>query len=404
MSTMAIVRILPPLLLLLLLLPLSSLSPAGAAQIPTLPACAQDPEFLCQDIETAIRCGALGHCLQKVWGHVNQDDLCQECEDIVTILIKMAKDRLFKKTIDHFLEEECSKLPLKLMVPNCKHLVDQYLSLLITHFQGQIPKSICRSLGLCEVKVPLSAWGPESQDLSKKLVPALLKDFPGRPGAHTQDLMEQRFPIPLPYCWLCRTLLNKIQSVIPKSVLAVAVSQVCRIVPLVVGGICQCLAERYTVLLLDAVMSHVFPQLVCGLILRCSPENGYSLGLLPNQWTPSDPDCHLCVSVTGWISSELQTNSTERDIEKTLLSVCNNPQLDWRECQGLVEQFYPQLLSLLPLGQDSHLICQALGTCEMELSQPRTPACAQGPSFWCSSIQAAKECHAALYCKTHGQD
>ncbi|XP_027716274.1 pulmonary surfactant-associated protein B isoform X2 [Vombatus ursinus] len=379
-----------PLLLLLLLLPLSSLSP--------------DAEFQCQDIETAIRCGALGHCLRKVWGQANADDLCQECEGIVTILTKMAKETLFKKTIQHFLEEECSKFPVRLMIPNCQHIVDEYLSLLITHFQGQIPKRICRSLGLCEDKVPLSAWEPGSQDLSEKLVPAFLENFPGRPGAHTQTLMEQKFPIPLPFCWICRTLLNKVQSVIPKSVLAVAVAQVCHIVPLVAGGICQCLAERYTVILVDALMSRVLPQLVCGLILRCSTEEGSNLGLLPNQWTPSDPDCHLCVSVTSWASSQLPANSTERDIEKTLVSICNNPQLDWQECQGLVEQFYPSLLSLLPHGRNPHVICQALGICEMELSQPLSPACAEGPSFWCSSIQAAKECHAALYCKIHGQD
>uniref|UniRef100_A0A8C2Q4K0 Saposin B-type domain-containing protein n=2 Tax=Euteleostomi TaxID=117571 RepID=A0A8C2Q4K0_CYPCA len=49
-----------------------------------------------------------------------------------------------------------------------------------------------------------------------------------------------------------------------------AVGQVCHVVPLVVGGICQCLAERYTVLLLDALLGRVLPQLVCGLVLRCS--------------------------------------------------------------------------------------------------------------------------------------
>ncbi|XP_043846040.1 pulmonary surfactant-associated protein B [Dromiciops gliroides] len=397
---MAIARTLP----LLLLLPLSSLGPAAAARIPPPRPCAQDPEFQCQDIETVIRCGVLGHCLQKVWGYADTGDLCQECEDIMTILTKVVKEAFFKKTIQRFLEEECSKLPIKLMIPNCQHIVDEYLSLLISHFQGQIPNKVCGSLGLCEEKVSLSAWDPKFQDLSEKLVPAFLEDFPGRPGAHTQDLLEQNFPFPLPFCWICRTLINKIQTVIPKSVLALAVAQVCHIVPLAVGGICQCLAERYTIILLDAVMSRVLPQLVCGLLLRCTVEGSYNPGLLPNQWTLSDPDCHLCVSVTSQAALELPANSTERDIEKTLLSICNNPRLDWQECQGLVEQHYPSLLSLLPRGRDPHIICQALGMCETDLSQPRTPTCAQGPSFWCSSIQAAKECHAVLYCKIHGQD
>lgn len=31
-----------------------------------------------------------------------------------------------------------------------------------------------------------------------------------------QDLSEQRFPIPLPFCWLCRTLIKRVQAMIPK--------------------------------------------------------------------------------------------------------------------------------------------------------------------------------------------
>lgn len=58
-----------------------------------------------------------------------------------------------------------------------------------------------------------------------------------------------------------------------QGVLALAVSQVCHVVPLVAGGICQCLAERYTVILLDALLGRVLPQVVCGLILRCSTED-----------------------------------------------------------------------------------------------------------------------------------
>lgn len=60
----------------------------------------------------------------------------------------------------------------------------------------------------------------------------------------------------------------------PQGVLAPAVAQVCHVVPLVAGGICQCLAERYTVILLDVLLGRVLPQVVCGLALRCSSEDG----------------------------------------------------------------------------------------------------------------------------------
>lgn len=31
-----------------------------------------------------------------------------------------------------------------------------------------------------------------------------------------QTLSEQQFPIPLPFCWFCRTLIKRIQAMIPK--------------------------------------------------------------------------------------------------------------------------------------------------------------------------------------------
>lgn len=70
-----------------------------------------------------------------------------------------------------------------------------------------------------------------------------------------------------------------------------AVSQVCHVVPLVVGGICQCLAERYTVLLLDALLGRVVPQLVCGLVLRCSTADAIGPG------KPAVPSPHYLSSV-----------------------------------------------------------------------------------------------------------
>ncbi|CAO2605397.1 Pulmonary surfactant-associated protein B [Lemmus lemmus] len=254
----------------LLLLP-TLCSPGAAVGSALSPDCAQGPKFWCQNLEQAVQCRALGHCLQEVWGHVGANDLCQECEDIVHLLIKMTKEDIFQDTIRKFLEQECDILPLKLLVPRCRQVLDVYLPLVIDYFRSQI--------GLC----PLGQAKPEQKSgmqdaipdplLNKLVLPALPGALLARPGPHTQGLSEQQLPIPLPFCWLCRTLIKRVQTVIPKGVLAVAVAQVCHVVPLVVGGICQCLAERYTVLLLDALLGRVVPQLVCGLVLRCATEN-----------------------------------------------------------------------------------------------------------------------------------
>ncbi|XP_047602686.1 pulmonary surfactant-associated protein B isoform X4 [Lutra lutra] len=200
------------LLLWLLLLPTLCGPGAGAADwTASSLACARGPEFWCQSLEHALQCRALGHCLQEVWGYARADDLCQECEDIVRILTKMTKEAIFQDTVRKFLEQECDVLPLKLLVPQCRHLLDTYFPVVIDYFQSQInPKVICSHLGLCKLGRPEPGQEPEPSDLLlEKLI------LPGLPEA-LQDLSERRLPIPIPYCWLCRTLIKRIQVVIPK--------------------------------------------------------------------------------------------------------------------------------------------------------------------------------------------
>ncbi|KAF4016393.1 hypothetical protein G4228_007677 [Cervus hanglu yarkandensis] len=334
-------------------------------------ACAQGPEFWCQSLEQALQCRALGHCLQEVWGHVEADDLCQECEDISRILTKMAKEAIFQDTVRKFLEQECDVLPLKLLVPQCRHLLDTYFPLIVDHFQSRMnPKFICQHVGLCKPRHPEPGQGPEPWGrLQDMLVLPLLPEAPQvKPGPQTQDLSEQRFPIPLPICWLCRTLIKRIQAVIPKGVLAMTVAQVCHVVPLLVGGICQCLAERYAVILLDTLLGRMLPQLVCGAVLRCSSEDSAgpalpALGSLPGEWLPQDSECQLCVFVTTQAG-----NSSEQAMPQAMRQACLGTWLDKQKCERFVEEHAPRLQTLVSSGWDAHRACQALGTCATPFS------------------------------------
>ncbi|XP_060043194.1 pulmonary surfactant-associated protein B [Erinaceus europaeus] len=338
--------------------------------------CAQGPKFWCESLEQALQCRALGYCLQKVWGQAEADDLCQECQDIIPILIKMTKEAIFQDEMRKFLEHECDVLPIKLLVPQCHHILDIYFPTVIDYFQNHIdPKAICEHLRLCIPEPP----EPEEPGLPGPLLNKLaLPRLPGalhmRPGPQTQELSEQRFPIPLPFCWLCRTLLKRVQAVIPKGVLALAVSQVCHVVPLVAGGICQCLAERYTVILLDALLGRVLPQVVCGLVLRCSTEDISdpaltTLGSLPGDWPPQDSKCQLCMLVTTQAG-----NSSSQALRQACLDNWPNRQ----KCEQFVEQHTPQLQSLVYRGWDAHTTCQVLGACESDFSPLQ---CAHSPHF-----------------------
>ncbi|XP_051059007.1 pulmonary surfactant-associated protein B isoform X2 [Phodopus roborovskii] len=359
-----------PLLLQWLVLLPTLCSPGAAVGSASSPDCAQGPKFWCQSLEQAVQCRALGHCLQDVWGHAGANDLCQECEDIVHLLIKMTKEDAFQDTIRKFLEQECDILPLKLLVPRCRQVLDVYLPLVIDYFQSQInPKAICNHVGLCPLGQAKPEQEPGMQDaipdplVNKLTLPVLPGALVARPGPHTQGLSEQQLPIPLPFCWLCRTLIKRVQAVIPKGVLAVAVAQVCHVVPLVVGGICQCLAERYTVLLLDALLGRVVPQLVCGLVLRCSSEDAIG----PEERSLQDTECQLCKSVItrAWNTSE---QAMPEAMPQAMRQACLHFWLDRQKCEQFVEQNTPQLLALVPKVRNAHAACQALGACEAPAS------------------------------------
>lgn len=364
---------------LLLLLPMFWCPRAAAGTAAPLN-CAQGPKFWCESLEQALQCRALGYCLQKVWGQAEADDLCQECQDIVPILVKMTKEAIFQDTMRKFLEHECDVLPIKLLVPQCHHILDIYFPMVIDYFQNHMdPKAICEHLSLCKTKSPESEEpGLSSPLLNQLVLPVLPGILHSRPGPQTQDLAEQRFPIPLPFCWLCRTLLKRVQAVIPKGVLALAVSQVCHVVPLVVGGICQCLAERYTVILLDALLGRVLPGLVCGLVLRCSTEDIADPALtalqsVAGEWPPQDSKCQLCVLITTQAG-----NSSEQALPKTMRQACLGNWLNRQKCEQFVEKHTLQLQSLVSRGWDAHTTCQALGACEAGVSPFQ---CAHSPHF-----------------------
>ncbi|KAL4694216.1 hypothetical protein H8959_013481 [Pygathrix nigripes] len=102
------------------------------------------------------------------------------------------------------------------------------------------------------------------------------------------------------------------------------------------------------------LLGRMLPQLVCGLVLRCSMDD--SAG--PGEWLPQDSECRLCMSVTTQAR-----NNSEQAIPQALLQACVSSWLDREKCKQFVAQHTPQLLTLVSRGWDAHTTCQALGVC-----------------------------------------
>lgn len=54
-----------------------------------------------------------------------------------------------QNTLRKFLERECALLPLKLLVPQCRQVLDAYFPLVIDYFQSQIVSTQTPTLLLC---------------------------------------------------------------------------------------------------------------------------------------------------------------------------------------------------------------------------------------------------------------
>ncbi|XP_068277683.1 pulmonary surfactant-associated protein B [Nyctibius grandis] len=250
-----------PALALLLLALLCTTPGLGAPGGP----CGVPPPAWCQSWETALRCGALGHCARHAWAPPTTDT-CADCQQIVTILIRMANESATKVAVEGFLRRECAALPVPTMVPPCQNLVHEYFGLLLTDLVSghpwvlrghHKPLAICARLELC----------PEEPGGAPAL-PLL-----GALGTHLQVPAGQALPVPLPLCWLCRTFVARAEAAVPTEAVARGAAALCRALPVAVAGACQCLAQRYAVLALEGVLGRLGPRLLCRLLFVCRSED-----------------------------------------------------------------------------------------------------------------------------------
>ncbi|XP_025068578.1 pulmonary surfactant-associated protein B isoform X1 [Alligator sinensis] len=267
----------------------------GASALPALPPedCAGGPATWCQSLAAAQRCGALELCAQLGRDRTLTEDTCSDCEQVVTLLTHMLQESPVKvpraglggcgevpmphnpDTSPHpgspqqALGQKCQALPIPTIVPVCQELVDKAFALLLASLEGQVkPGVVCTQLGLCPQG---PAWSRDP------LLRQLLQ------GLHAAYADPQALPIPLPLCWMCRSFVGRIESTIPKEGIAKAMSGLCHLLPGAVAGTCQCLAEKYTVIALQAALSQLGPRLLCGMLLMCVAEDGYGPGK-PRLW------------------------------------------------------------------------------------------------------------------------
>ncbi|NWZ87169.1 PSPB protein, partial [Poecile atricapillus] len=176
----------PALLLLLALLgtPPGLGAPGGGCGVP--------PTAWCQDWVTALRCGALGRCPHLTQGHPDMD-VCASCLKLFTFLRQASNRSALEVALDKVMGIPC--LYLSVVVTPCQALVRALVHHLLWQIQHLKPWQVCATLRLCRGE-------PGA---------ALAVPVPGVPSTHPQGsvLAPEALPLPLPLCWLCRSLVAR---------------------------------------------------------------------------------------------------------------------------------------------------------------------------------------------------
>uniref|UniRef100_A0A674HZR2 Prosaposin n=1 Tax=Terrapene triunguis TaxID=2587831 RepID=A0A674HZR2_9SAUR len=115
--------------------------------------CTEGPENWCQDLQTALRCGAVEHCQQTVWNKLPVKSIpCHMCKMVVSMLGKILQDNHTDERIRAFLEKSCQYLPFQDWSVKCKKMVDTGM-IMIVELSKQVlsnPDVVCRAITLCK--------------------------------------------------------------------------------------------------------------------------------------------------------------------------------------------------------------------------------------------------------------
>ncbi|KAG8440978.1 hypothetical protein GDO86_006639 [Hymenochirus boettgeri] len=207
------------------------------------------------------------------------------------------------------------------------------------------------------------------------------------------------WPLPLPLCWMCKSFVGRIESLIPKTALAHSASQLCRLLPAKIAGVCQCLVEKYTIIILDMILNKLGPQLLCRLVFMCSTNENCEADLPVIPSLDSDLSCDTCLVVTSWIKPTLSYNMTHAEVEAAMRRAHNETALQWNGGQTFLQKHHSELSVILHKQWDQMKTCQALGACQTLVNaSPENSGCAAGPSYWCQNLETAKKCEAVDHC------
>ncbi|NWT54397.1 PSPB protein, partial [Erythrocercus mccallii] len=156
--------------------------------------CGVPPSAWCQDWVTALRCGALGRCPHLTQGHPDVD-ICAVCQQVFNFIRQASNQSAMEVVLEPVVGILCPHPPVE--DTPCQALV-WVLDHLLWQIQHLKPWQVCTTLKLCRGEAGAAP-----------AVPVLEESGTHLQGSGGAGLSPEAMPMPMPLCWLCRTLVAR---------------------------------------------------------------------------------------------------------------------------------------------------------------------------------------------------
>nr|XP_048714068.1 prosaposin-like isoform X3 [Caretta caretta] len=319
--------------------------------------CTEGPENWCQDLQTALRCGAVEHCQQTVWNKLPAKSIpCSMCKMVVSMVGKILQDNRTAERIRAFLDKSCQHLPFQDWSVKCKKMVDTGM-IMIVELSKQVlsnPDVVCRAITLCKSMENHEDALKIQKPVQSNEIPVM--DFPEMMSPFLANVPLLLYPQDKPQqeslegghlCGDCVQLVADIQEKVrtgpffTESLVATA-KQLCEhLGPNMANG-CKSYVFEYSEFAIQ-FMKHMQENL--------GPEN-------------KTPLCGICEIAVKAAESLLSNNMTEKQIVQEMEKVCYMlPHGVLGQCKDFVDSYGKAVVVMLLEATNPEVVCIMLKCC-----------------------------------------
>ncbi|KYO42445.1 prosaposin isoform B [Alligator mississippiensis] len=358
--------------------------------------CAGGPESWCQDLQTAVECGAVEQCQQTVWKQQPVKSIkCNVCKILVSLTGRILQDNSTEEKLRVFLVKKCQYLPFQDWSVKCKKMVDNGVMILL-QFGKQIlanPQAVCGTFRFClsqESQMGALKFQKPLQSDGKTVM-----DFPEMASPYIANVPLLLYPQNKPQqetwqegdvCGTCIQLIADIQKEMKynfflESIVAETKEECAHLGPNM-DDKCKSYISEYSHLVLQ-LLTYMKdePKDICGLAGLCTSQKSVPLMTLfsakvmsmlnvmepveENQGTEkSTPLCSVCEMVIKTAENLLENNMTEDEIVHGIEKVCYLlPHGVLGQCKDFVDSYGKAVVVMLLEATNPEAICIMLKCC-----------------------------------------